>query len=498
VGEDSQEGEGAVIHGGEVVRVQPNSIADDLGLQPGDVLLQINGRPLRDIIDYRFYGAADYVELLVKRGQDYIIFEIEKDPDESLGVEFARPTFNPIRQCANACPFCFVDQNREGMRDSLYIRDDDYRYSFLFGNFVTLTNLTPSDWRRLEEQRLSPLYVSVHATDPDLRRRLLGYPKAPDILEQLARLREIGIQVHTQLVLCPGLNDGPQLERTIDDLAALYPTVLSIAVVPVGLTQFRGGSVRAGGRHNRIIASQASTPVRSYTPEEAKQVVKQVDRRRAQFRKELGTNLVFASDEFYLMAGKSVPAAKHYEGFPQLENGIGMVRYMLEGFKESRRKLPERLKSTRKVTILCGTLPAKVLRQVANKMQDACSGLSVDVIPVENKFYGPSTNVSGLLVGEDLVPIIESIEGTDLILIPRVALDNDGRRLLDGVTLQDLRDVAKYPLEPAVDMKETVDLILRMDAGEELGKSVPPPRIGGFEFSPVPNSDTFGQYVTYS
>ncbi|MDP9352984.1 MAG: DUF512 domain-containing protein, partial [Chloroflexota bacterium] len=293
-----------MIHGGEIVRVQPGSIAEELGLQPGDVLRTINKRPLRDVIDYRFYSGTEYVELLVERGEDHFYCEVEKDPDESLGVEFDRPTFNPIRQCANACPFCFVDQNQEGMRESLYIRDDDYRYSFLFGNFVTFSNLTPMDWRRLREQRLSPLYVSVHATDLELRRKLLGYPGAPDILEQLAQLREIGIQVHTQIVACPGLNDGPHLEKTLDDLAALYPTVLSVAVVPVGLTKFRGGSVHAGGRHSRIIAAQTATPVRSYTPEEAREVVRQVDGRRTQMRRRFGTSFVFASDEFYLLAGK--------------------------------------------------------------------------------------------------------------------------------------------------------------------------------------------------
>lgn len=487
-----------MMHGGEIVRVQPDSIAEELGLQPGDVLRTINKRPLRDVIDYRFYSASEYVELLVERGEDHFYCEVEKETDEALGVEFGRPTFNPIRQCANACPFCFVDQNKEGMRDSLYIRDDDYRYSFLFGNFVTFTNLTPTDWRRLEEQRLSPLYVSVHATDLTLRRKLLGYPQAPDILEQLAQLREIGIQVHTQVVLCPDLNDGDHLDRTLDDLSALYPTVLSIAVVPVGLTKFRGGSVHAGGRHSRIIMAQAETPVRSFNLEEARPVVRQIDRRRSEFRKRFGTHLVFASDEIYLAAGKRVPSAAGYEGFPQLENGIGMVRHMLEGWKGARPLLPERLSRPRTVTILCATLAAPVLEEVAREMESATEGLRVRVLPVENEFYGPSTNVSGLLVGEDLIARLPETASSDLVLIPRVALDNDGRRLLDGLTLADLRERSPAPLEPASDMAETVDLVLRMEAGEPVGAHVPEPRIGGLEYSPVSTSDTFGEVLTYS
>lgn len=487
-----------MIHGGEVARVQPGSIADELGLQPGDVLRMINRRPVRDIIDYRFYSAAESVELLIERGQDHFYCEVEKEYDEPLGLEFGRPTFNPIRQCANACPFCFVDQNQEGMRESLYIRDDDYRYSFLFGNFVTFSNLTPMDWRRLEEQRLSPLYVSVHATEPELRRKLLGYPGAPDILEQFARLREIGIQVHTQIVLCPGLNDGPHLEKTLDDLSALYPTVQSVAVVPVGLTKFRGGSVHAGGRHSRIISSQQSTPVRSFTPEEAPAVVRQVERRRAELLQKLGTNFVFASDEFYLLAGQPVPPAAGYEGFPQLENGIGMVRHMLEEWKHARRRLPGRLSRPVRLDMLCGTLPADILRDEARKLERSTEGLTVRVLPVENEFYGTSTNVSGLLVGEDLLRALPRAGGSDLVLLPRVALDNDGRRLLDGVTLQDLRAASPAPLEPAADLVEMMELVLRLDAGETLGLSVPQPRIGGFEFSPVSTSDTYGELLTYS
>jgi putative radical SAM enzyme (TIGR03279 family) len=487
-----------MIHGGEIARVRPGSIAEELELQPGDTLRAINGRPLRDVIDYRFYSAADYVELLVERGPDHFYCEVEKEVDEPLGVEFARPTFNPIRQCANACPFCFVDQNQEGMRDSLYIRDDDYRYSFLFGNFITFTNLTPSDWKRLEEQRLSPLYLSVHATDQDLRRKLLGYPGAPDLLAQLARLREIGIQVHTQLVMCPGLNDGPQLERTLRDLAALYPTVLSVAAVPVGLTRHRGGSVRARGRHNRIVAAQKDTPVRSYTPDEARAVVGQVEAWRRRMRREHGTSFVWASDEFYLLAGKPVPSARSYEGFPQLENGIGMVRHMLEGWKVARSRLPVRLAAPRTVALLCGTLAAPTLEGVARELEGRVEGLSVRVLPVENRFYGPSSNVSGLLVGDDLRAALPRADGADLALIPRVALDNDGRRLLDGVTLAALREGSPAPLEPAADMEETVELLLRLERGEALGRGAPEPRIGGLEYSPVSTSDAFGEVLTYS
>ncbi|HIC94366.1 MAG TPA: DUF512 domain-containing protein, partial [Anaerolineae bacterium] len=230
--------------GGIIAAVRAGSVAEELGLRPGDELLSINGHPLRDIIDYRFYGAEEELELVIRRDGQRLVCLVERGYGEELGIEFVEPTFDGVRHCNNRCPFCFVDQLPRGMRRSLYIKDDDYRLSFLFGNFVTLTNLTEADWQRLAEQRLSPLYVSVHATDLALRRRLLGNPSAPDILQQIGRLGELGIQVHAQIVLIPGLNDGEPLARTVADLAALHPTVQSIAVIPVGLTKHRPPGLR--------------------------------------------------------------------------------------------------------------------------------------------------------------------------------------------------------------------------------------------------------------
>jgi len=283
-------------------------------MRPGDRLLAINGRVLRDIIDARFYASDSRLELSVERAGDVFRVDVERQYGQELGLEFAHPTFDvDIRRCASDCDFCFVKMNAPGMRRTLSIKDDDYRYSFLFGHFVTLTNLTRADWARLEEQGLGPLYVSVHATEPELRRKMLGSRRAPDILEQLRRLAELGIEVHTQIVLVPGQNDEAHLERTLADLLALFERpVQSVGIVPVGLTRFHDGSCRP------------------YTPGESAGVLDQVEPWRSQARKQTGCTFVYPSDEWYLVAGRDVPPAKAYDGFPQLENGVGMVRQLLD------------------------------------------------------------------------------------------------------------------------------------------------------------------------
>jgi len=293
---------------GGVVAVRAGSIAAELGLRPGDALLSINGHILRDVIDYRFYGAEEELELVVERGGERIVYEVERGYDQDLGIEFAEPTFDGLRLCNNRCEFCFFKGMPPGMRRSLYIKDDDYRYSFLFGNYITLTNLTEDDWGRLAEQRLSPLYVSVHATDLALRRCILGNTAAPDVIEQLKWLGSLGIQVHAQIVLIPGLNDGQYVTRTVADLATHYPTVQSIAVVPLGLTKYH------------------RCPLRLYAPEEAKAIIAHISAWQREYRDHQGLNLVYASDEWYLLAGLEVPPAEEYDGFPQLENGVGLTR----------------------------------------------------------------------------------------------------------------------------------------------------------------------------
>lgn len=368
---------------GVIESVAPGSVGEELGLRPGDVLLAINGQPVRDVIDVQFYGAEEFLELAVERDGEEWLFEGEREYGEELGLSFVRPTFDvDIRRCANNCDFCFVKQNAPGMRKSLYIKDDDYRYSFLFGHFVTLTNLTDEDWDRLEEQRLSPLYVSVHATDPELRRRFLSRKASPDVLDQLRRLAGLNIEVHTQVVLVPGLNDGEHLERTVRDLEGLRGRpVASVGVVPVGLTRYHPGRCR------------------TYTAAESRALLGQVQPWREANRKRWGSALVYPSDEWYLVAGLEVPPARAYDGFPQVENGVGMVRRLLDEWQALKGNLPGR--QLRPATLACGTLIAPVLRDIVDELNEL-AGANWRLVPVVNEFFGPVTTVSGLLTGQDV------------------------------------------------------------------------------------------------
>jgi putative radical SAM enzyme (TIGR03279 family) len=433
---------------GVVAAVAEGSIAERKGVRPGDQMVSINGHVLRDVIDYRFYGAEEELEIIVERDGQRRVLQVERGYEENLGIEFTAPTFDGIRRCNSQCAFCFVAGMPKGMRPSLYVRDDDYRYSFLFGNFVTLTNLTEGDWQRLAEQRLSPLYVSVHATDPALRRRILGNPAAPDVMGQLQRLGDLGIQLHTQVVLMPGLNDGPALAQTVADLATLHPAVQSMAIVPVGLTRYH--------RYH----------LRPYRPDEAEPILDSITAWQREYRSQHGLNLVYASDEWYLLAGHEVPSADEYDGFPQLENGVGLTRVFLDEWEETRFRVwdstlnlslppdhspaasgvdcgPRRAKSScdtkvRKITLVCGTLVALLLEEIATELGQL-TGLEVEGIPVVNEFFGPTVTVSGLLTGQDVIAALQqrTWEGSDLgdvVFLPRNMFDAAGEVTLDDMT----------------------------------------------------------------
>jgi putative radical SAM enzyme (TIGR03279 family) len=424
--------------GGVITEVRSGSIAAELGLRPGDALLSINGHILRDVIDYRFYGAEEDLELVVERDGERTVYQVERGYDQELGMEFAEPAFDGLRLCNNRCEFCFFKGMPPGMRRSLYIKDDDYRYSFLFGNFITLTNLTEDDWDRLAEQRLSPLYVSVHATDLALRRRILGNPSAPDVVEQLERLGNLGIQVHAQIVLILSLNDGQHLARTVADLAALHPTVQSIAVVPLGLT-----------RYHRC-------PFRLYEPEEARPILVQISAWQRAYRRQHGLNLVYASDEWYLLAGLNVPPAEEYDGFPQLENGVGLTRVFLderfrvlgcEPFDYAQDKF-----RVGKVTLVCGTLIAPVLERKAAELSE----VAVEVVPVENRFFGPRVTVSGLLTGQDVVGALRRCDLGDVVFLPRTMFDASGELTLDDMSPAAIGETLGVRVEVAGTMGEVV------------------------------------------
>jgi putative radical SAM enzyme (TIGR03279 family) len=386
--------------GGLIAAVEPGSLAERIRLAAGDRLISINGNRLRDVIDVQFYGAEETLALVVEQDGQRRSIEADREYGEELGIEFASPTFDvEIRRCANNCDFCFVKQNPPGLRRSLAIRDDDYRYSFLFGNFVTLTNLAEDDWLRLEEQRLSPLYVSVHATELELRRRFLRREGAPDVLDQLRRLASLGIDAHAQVVLVPGLNDGEHLARTIADLTALYhKPVLSIGIVPVGLTRYHRG------------------PCRTYTPQESRVVLERLEAWRVENRARRGRTFVYAADEWYLLAGWDVPPAREYDGFPQLENGVGLVRQLLDDWHATRADLPA--SQLGPATLACGTLIAPVLAGIVAEL-NALTGASVRLAPVVNQFFGPVTTVSGLLAGRDVVASLRDRPPGETVILPR-------------------------------------------------------------------------------
>ena len=445
--------------GGLIVAVEPGSPGAELGLRSGDRLVAINGHLLRDLIDYEFYGAADRVRLDVLRDDQSLILTGAYG-GAPLGLTFEEITFDgPIRRCANDCPFCFVKQVPPGLRRTLYIKDDDYRYSFLFGNFVTLTNLTEADWRRIEEQRLSPLYVSVHATDPATRARILRH--SADIMADLERLRAIGIQVHTQVVTVPGTNDGAVLDQTIADLSAL-PHVLSIAAVPVGLNA-RGLMVEAKrqARHRGTTDLNLSIPLRSFSQPEALAVIEQVRRWQRQFRRERGRTFVYLGDEFYLLADAPFPGRRHYDGFPQLEDGIGLTRLLLDDAARVKRRLTRLDPRGRRATLACGLLIAPVLDRLAREI-NAIAGCDLRVLPVANDFFGQTITVSGLLTGADVSAAVEAAGAgaPGPLILPQSMLSQRYNNFLDGMTPDELSLRLRRPVLFAQQLSTVVRLLL--------------------------------------
>jgi putative radical SAM enzyme (TIGR03279 family) len=451
------------VPGGIVSAVEPGSPAAALGIRPGDVVLAINGQPLRDLIDYEFYSAAERVSLLVQRdGRELTL--LGRFGGAPLGIIFTEVTFDgPIRRCANDCPFCFVKQVPPGLRRSLYIKDDDYRYSFLFGNFVTLTNLTETDWRRLEEQRLSPLYVSVHATDPAVRARILRH--SADILADLERLRRIGIAVHTQIVTVPGVNDGAVLDRTIADLSAL-PHVLSIAAVPVGLNE-RGLLVEARrqARHRSSADLNLSIPLRAFTRAEARAVVAQARGWQRRFRRERGRTFAYLGDEFYLLAELPFPGRRHYDGFPQLEDGIGLTRLLLDDAARLRRRRLLPALRGRTATLACGTLIAPVLARLAREL-NTLAGCDLRVLPVPNDFFGRTITVSGLLTGADVARAVDAAgpAAPGPLFLPQSMLSQRYGVFLDDMTPAQLAERLGRPVRFAQQLSSVARLLVEGDA----------------------------------
>lgn len=421
----------------DILTVIPDSIAEELGFKRGDKIISINGEDVCDVIDYKFLVSDERVAVKIRTAEGRVkTVSITKGSDDTLGVEFS--SF-PIKRCRNKCIFCFVSQMPPGCRKSLYVKDDDFRASFLYGNYITLGSLTEPDWERIFRQRLSPLYISVHTTDLALRRFMLGNRNAPDIMASLRRLADGGIRMHTQIVLCPGVNDARFLDRTLDDLSGLFPAVASVAIVPVGMTDFRKGLF----------------PLRKFTTREARAVLKTAMQFGDALKKQFGSRFVFASDEFYIQAGEDFPAASFYEDFPQVENGVGMVAAFLR--EASRTRLPLRV-SPVKITLVTGVSFSKLLKDIVKKLE-RIQGVAINLITVKNSFFGPSVTVAGLLTGQDLVKALKRKRLGDQLLIPAGMLKEEEDVFLDNMTLKQLEKLLQVTVTPVAGFREIMNVV---------------------------------------
>ncbi|HXD32087.1 MAG TPA: DUF512 domain-containing protein [Pyrinomonadaceae bacterium] len=415
-----------------ITDVSTDSLGKELDLEPGDRVIKVNGRPVRDYLDFRFQTGGETeltLEVRKKSGEDWEL-QIERDEAEDFGLSFEQIV---PRQCANECIFCFCKGNPDDARPSLFIRDEDIRLSFLYGNYTTLTSITEDEMQRIIEQRLTPQYVSVHATDVEVRAYLLGVEKdRADISDKLARMLDAGIEVHAQVVLCPTINDGPVLRKTIFDLAAYFPRVSSVAIVPLGLTRYN--------TDERLTA---------VTPDFCRQVIEEVTQIQSELRERLGTTFAFLGDEIYLKAGRKVPGRKHYGDYPQIEDGIGMVRSFCNQFSNLLQRLSRRpLINPGQLfgTIMTGTLFAPVLREQIEKLNERL-GTRLHVAEVVNGYFGGDVCVAGLLTGSDFVKSRNDIRG-DFLIIPRTTLKSDEEIMLDGMSLGELSEKLGLPVLP--------------------------------------------------
>ena len=479
-----------------ITKVMPNSIAEEIGFEVGDALVAINGKKPRDLIDYKFLCSDEILELEVldAAGKTHKI-EIEKDWDDDLGLEFETALFDGLIQCNNRCPFCFIDQQPPGKRETLYLKDDDYRLSFLYGSYLTLTNLSQRECDRIEQMRLSPLYVSVHATEPEIRIRLLKNPRAGQILDQIKWFQERRLQIHAQVVVCPGINDGIHLERTLQDLAQFHtgdvPAVASVAVVPVGLTRFRP-------------AEDELTPV---TPEKAQEVIAQVQQFQALFqqnkivgavltnnieekqitslnppastKKRIKSKLlnpksdpllpplpggtqnpksqcVWLADEWFLIAGQELPPESHYENYPQIDNGVGSIRLFLKQFENAAKRLPKQVSPPRKLTWVVGNAVELAFQPILQRL-NRVEGLEVNMVALCSDYWGQQITVTGLLTGQDLLAGLKGRELGDAILLPSLMLKYGDTRFLDDMTVEELADKLGIKIVPVTGIEGLID-----------------------------------------
>ncbi len=402
--------------------VLPGSIAEELEIEAGDVLVSINEQPIQDVFDYRYLSEDEEIVLLIRKadGEEWEL-EIEKDAYEDLGLVFEDGLMDEYRSCRNKCIFCFIDQMPPGMRDTLYFKDDDARLSFLQGNYITLTNLSEEDMERILFYKLSPINISVHTTNPELRCKMLNNRFAGEALDKIKKFYDAGIEMNGQIVLCKGYNDGEELERTIHDLTAYLPLMQSVSVVPMGMTKFREGLAQ----------------VEPFTKEDAVEVIGIIKKWQDIIQKHYGTRMIHASDEWYLLAGLPLPAEEDYEGYPQLENGVGMLRLLDTEVEEylAECKADDRV---RKLTIVTGKLAAPSLKEQVAKIQKKYPNISAEVVAIRNDFFGEQITVAGLVTGQDIIAQLKDKDLGDVLLLPEVMLRSGEEVFLDDLTVSDV------------------------------------------------------------
>ena len=414
----------------KIARVQPNSIAEEMEIEAGDILLEINGQPMDDIFDYQYLCEDDYLEVLIEKPDgDQWLLEIDKDPDEDLGIEFDNGLMDRYRSCANKCIFCFIDQMPKGMRDTLYFKDDDTRLSFLQGNYVTLTNMSEHDIERIIKYRMSPINISFQTTNPELRCMMLGNRFAGEALKKVDRLYAAGIEMNGQIVLCRDINDGDELERSIRDLMKYQPFLQSVSVVPVGLSKHREGLY----------------PLKPFDKESASITIDIIEKYQKHAYGKYGMHFIHASDEFYLLAGRDLPEAERYDGYLQLENGVGMLRLLTDEFNEAIEELGQMLREApgiaqvkRDVSVATGRLAAPHIRKMADRLMELLAETNIRVYDIRNDFFGEQITVAGLLTGQDIEAQLRDRELGDRLILPQSVLRAGEDVFLDDMHVPDL------------------------------------------------------------
>ena len=428
-----------------IQEVAKGSIAEELEIVPGDILLKINENQVKDIIDYKFLITDEYVEVeILKQNGEIWDLEIEKEYDEDLGIIFTNPLIDRAKSCQNKCIFCFIDQLPPKMRETLYFKDDDSRLSLLQGNFITLTNMSEEEIDRIIKYRISPINISVHTTNPELRVKMLKNKNAGKVYNILKRFHEVRLEVNCQIVLVPGINDGEELKRTLNDLHMLYPSVESVAVVPIGITKYREKLEKVIPFNKRL----------------SEELLNDIDIMQKEYLEKLGTRFVFPSDEFFAVSNRELPSLIEYEGFPQLENGVGLMKSFECEIKEALNEIKYEEAIDKSLIIATGTLAYEFMEEMCKLVMEKIKNLDIKVIPIENLFFGNTITVSGLVTASDLIQQLENVDG-DTIIIPQSMLRGVGDNIfLDNITLEQVsKKLNRNILISPVDGKDFVDII---------------------------------------